>query len=60
MLFRGTLAATAITRALTFSEFDHVGIVIRLEGHESVYIMEATGNSGVRLAAWNDISKHVG
>jgi len=30
ILFRGNKQATAVTRALTFSEFDHVAIVIRI------------------------------
>ena len=61
MLFRGTLPATALTRTLTFSEFDHVGIIIRIDGLNDVYIMEALGGpTGVRLSKWSLLEKDVG
>ena len=50
--------ATALTRAVTHSEFDHVGIIIRYE--YNIYIMEAVGGPGVRLISWKSLSKYVG
>jgi hypothetical protein len=61
LLFRGNRMATGITRALTFSEFDHVGIIIRADGiPDDVHIIEATGGPGVCYNRWNNLRKHVG
>ena len=59
-MFRGTRLATAITRTLTFSEFDHVGIVIRLDGEEDIHFIEATGGPGVRVNRWDNLKNHIG
>lgn len=60
MLFRGTRAATAVTRTVTNSEFDHVGIILRLTDMPDVYIVEATGGPGVSINRWDNIKKHYG
>ena len=55
LLFRGTRMATAITRGLTASEFDHVGIVIRLDNNDDVHFLEATGGPGVCINSWENL-----
>lgn len=60
LLFRGNRAATALTRALTSSEFDHVGIIVRLKDKDDVYIIEATGRIGVSVNRWSNIKQHIG
>jgi hypothetical protein len=51
---------TGITRAITFSEFDHVAIIIRIEGEDDVHYIEATGGPGVSLRKWDNLKKNVG
>ena len=61
LLFRGSHAGSKLTRAVTNSYFDHVGMVVRFENDPNeVYFLEATGNMGVSLSRWNFIKKHVG
>ena len=59
-MFRGSRGATAVTRAVTFSEFDHVAIVLRLADETDVHFIEATGGPGVTLNRWDNIKKHIG
>ena len=59
-MFRGSKNATKVTRALTFSEFDHVAIVLRLADENDVHFIEATGGPGVTVNKWGNIKKHVG
>ena len=45
-----------LTRAFTGSHFDHVAIVMRFGDHvKDLYILEAVGETGVRLASWVNI-----
>ena len=46
---------TAVTRTLTHSKFDHVGLIIRLENNSDILILEAVGGSGVRFLFWNTL-----
>ena len=59
-MFRGNRIGTGVTRALTWSEFDHVGLVIRLDDWDDVHIIEATGGPGVQLNRWGNLKNHVG
>ena len=61
LLFKGSKAATAITRTVTWSDFDHVAMVMKFGGDPNeVYFIEAVGNSGVSLNRWSFTRKHVG
>ena len=62
LLFRSNnLLGTWLTRTLTQSHFDHVGIVLRFgEGFEDLYILEAVGEDGVRLNSWISARWYVG
>ena len=60
LLFRGTRMATAITRGITASEFDHVAVVIRLNNNEDVHFLEATGGPGVSINSWSNLKQYVG
>jgi hypothetical protein len=45
-----------ITRAVTKSHFDHVAVILRFgESLKDLYILEAVGEKGVRLASWLNI-----
>ena len=60
LLFRGNRASTAITRAITSSQFDHVAIIVRLKEKDDVYVVEATGKVGVSVNKWSNIKKNMG
>ena len=45
---------------MTFSEFDHVGVIIRLDGEEDIHFIEATGGPGVRVNRWDNLKNHIG
>ena len=49
-----------LTRTVTFSEFDHVAIILRLDGQDDVFYMEATGGPGVSVSRWDSLKKSVG
>jgi hypothetical protein len=52
---------SAVTRALTRGNFDHVGMVLKFDSDENeVYFVEATGNHGVALNKWSGIKGHIG
>jgi hypothetical protein len=52
---------SALTRALTRGNFDHVGMVLKFDSDENeVYFVEATGNNGVALNKWSNIKIHIG
>ena len=61
LLFRGSMAVTKITRAVSRSYFDHVAMVLKFETDpDEVYLVEATGNLGVSLNKWTYLREHVG
>jgi hypothetical protein len=42
-----------VTRALTYSHFDHIALVLRFgDTLNDLYILEAVGDRGVRMASW--------
>jgi hypothetical protein len=52
---------SAVTRALTRGNFDHVGMVLKFDSDENeVYFVEATGNHGVALNKWSSIKGYIG
>lgn len=54
LLFRSNdMIAPWLTRTITQSNFDHVGLILRFGDTVSdVYILEAVGDSGVRMTSW--------
>ena len=54
ILFRSNnQLGTWITRTVTNSSFDHVGIIFRFGTEaDDIYIMEAVGVEGVRVTSW--------
>lgn len=55
LLFRSKHLLSKVQRKLTNSEYDHVGIVIRMNGDPSeVFFLEAV-SSGVRLNRWSQV-----
>ena len=56
LLFKGTKMATAITRAVTWCDFDHVAMVLKFPNDlDEVYFIEAVGKAGVSLNKWSFI-----
>ena len=59
MLFRSFsqgVFGSWITRTVTQSHFDHVGILLRFgDTVGDIYVFEAVGNKGVRLTSWLSI-----
>jgi len=51
VLFRGTDRAAKLQRAATRSEYDHVGLLLRVASGQ-VMLLEATGNLGVNMVPW--------
>ena len=61
LLFRGSQTGSKITRTLTGSHFDHVAMVLKFETDpDEIYLVEATGNSGVSLNRWLFLKDHIG
>ena len=60
LLFRGNKAITAITRAVTYSHFDHVAIVLRFfEQPKELFYLEAI-SSGVQIKRWSNLRNIIG
>jgi hypothetical protein len=54
VLFRGKAFNCKLQRALTGSDYDHVGLVLKY-GSGKMYIMEATSQIGVGIFNWGTI-----
>jgi hypothetical protein len=54
LLFRSNnQIGTWITRTFTKSHFDHVALILRFGNNvEDLYLLEAVGDSGVRMVSW--------
>ena len=51
----------SVTRTWTDSDFDHVAMVLKFEQTpDEVFLIEATGNTGVSLNRWEFLKPHVG
>lgn len=60
LLFRGNKAITALTRAMTYSHFDHVAVVIRFfEQPKELFYLEAVSN-GVCIKRWSSLRNIIG
>lgn len=65
LLFKCNHAGGSITRFYTGSEFDHAAMVLRFDAPtkgntNDVYLIEATGNQGVRVKRWSNIKGNTG
>ena len=62
LLFRSNdMLAPWLTRTFTQSNFDHVGLILRFGDTVSdVYILEAVGDSGVRMTSWLSARQFLG
>merc|ERR1712146_853806 len=62
LLFRSNnQLGTWITRTLSRSHFDHVGIVLRFGNEvQDLYVLESVGEDGVRLTSWLCARGYVG
>ena len=50
-----------MTRTLTNSHFDHVAMCLKFDTDPNeIYLLEATGNSGVAINRWFFLKHHVG
>ena len=54
LLFKGRSFSAKMTRRLTNSEYDHVGMVLTFIDDEEVYILEATSD-GVHIIRWSEL-----
>lgn len=61
LLFKGNQFHNYITRAITWSKYDHVAMVIKFQSQEDeVFFIEAVSNLGVSYNKWSRLRKHVG
>ena len=62
LLFRSNNPlGTWLTRTLTKSHFDHVGIILRFgENIDDLYVLESVGDEGVRMTSWTCARHYVG
>jgi len=61
LLFRGSMGGQQLIRAVTFSEYDHVAMILKFDQEpDEVYFIEATGNRGVVLNKWTYLKPHIG
>jgi len=52
---------TALTRAITWSDFDHVAMIMKFSSDPNdVYFIEAVGEKGVSLNKWSFTRNHIG
>lgn len=54
LLFKGKKLGSKITRGITNSEFDHIGMVLKFEDDEEVYMLDAT-LAGVNITSWRQL-----
>ena len=54
LLFKTKKLSAKITRGVTQSEYDHVAMVLKFEGEEEAYIIDATLD-GVNITSWTDL-----
>ena len=47
-------------RALTWSEYDHIALVLKYGGDTNIYLYEAVGDIGVRINTWQMLRQQVG
>ena len=40
-------------RTLTWSEYDHIALVLKYAGDNNIYLYEAVGDIGVRIQTWH-------
>ena len=61
LLFAGSRAMHSLTRAVTWSDFDHVAMILKFgTDPNEVYFLEATGGVGVSINRWSYIRSSVG
>lgn len=60
LLFKANNSSAAFTRAITNGAFDHVAIILKFEGENEIYFVDATAQNGVALNKWTDITKYYG
>lgn len=61
LLFRCNSSGGPLIRTYTSSEFDHVGMCLRLDNYpDEVLILEATGGPGVHLTRFSTLKFYVG
>jgi len=61
LLFAGNKAMHSLTRAVTWSDFDHVAMILKFgTDPNEVYFVEATGGVGVCINRWSYIRSSVG
>eukprot|EP00811_Abedinium_folium_P037216 NODE_9852_length_1394_cov_9.374901.p1 GENE.NODE_9852_length_1394_cov_9.374901~~NODE_9852_length_1394_cov_9.374901.p1 ORF type:complete len:406 (-),score=104.07 NODE_9852_length_1394_cov_9.374901:177-1322(-) len=56
MLFSGKDRPCAVTRVLTNSEYDHVGLLLR-QANGNLLLLEATGDQGVDIVSWRHFKR---
>jgi hypothetical protein len=61
LLFRCKNFGAFLTRSFTWSKYDHVAMILKFESHPNeIFIVEATGNTGVSINKWSSLRKHIG
>ena len=61
LLFRGNRATSFLTRTLTWSNYDHVAMVLKFENDPNeVFYIESVGKVGVTINRWSLLRKHIG
>ena len=60
-MFKSSHPITAVTRIATWSEFDHVALVLKFSTDPNeVYFIESVSGVGVRLNAWTGLRTNIG
>ena len=64
LLFRTNNFISSIQRGILRSEFDHVAMIVKnlggVEDDETIYVLEALGNTGVRITDWDTCRQNLG
>ena len=61
MLYTASNIGSLITRTYTNSTFDHVAVVVNLDNDDGeLFLLEATGGTGVSLNTWSFLRNHIG
>lgn len=61
LLFTSNNVMSSFTRAFTWSNYDHVAMLIRFEvDNNELHYIDCTSPDGVRLNSWSGVRKYVG
>jgi hypothetical protein len=60
LLFRSKQFGGKVTRTITKSDFDHVGMILKFEDLENeIFMLDATYGNGVAIQRWSSLKRYL-